>query len=713
MRTHRGPSALIAVLLLLAPVTATAGSAPFTLEQVLEPPFPTDLVAAPAGGRVAWVFDAAGVRNVWIAEPPEYRGRQLTAYTEDDGQRLTDLEWAPDGRTLLYVRGGEEEGGEYPNPRDKPTVPTQEVWAVAIDKGAPRRIGEGQAPKVSPRDNRVVFLRKGQIWWAPLDGGDGPQQLLQTRGSCGSLRWSPDGSQLAFVSDRKDHRFIGVYDWAAKSVRWLDPSVDLDGNPVWSPDGRQIAFIRVPAHGFTIEYFASLREAEPWSIRVADVASGKGREVWKADRGAGSAFSEVEAENQLWWGDGDRLIFPWEKDGWKHLYTVPLTPLPRGERGRGEGSGAATLLTPGSFEVEWVSLSPDRTRLVYNSNQNDIDRRHLWSVPVTGGPPTQLTKGKGIEWAPAPTSDGKAVAFLHSGARRPAQPAIQIATETTQELAPGSIPKSFPEEALVEPQPVEIAAADGMTIHGQLFVPSDLKHGERRPAVVFFHGGSRRQMLLGWHYMAYYHRAYALNQYLASQGYIVLSVNYRSGIGYGMEFREALHYGAAGASEVNDVKGAGLYLRGRADVDPSRIGVWGGSYGGYLTALALSRAPDLFAAGVDIHGVYDWNAEIRNWQSDYDPDKQRDAARLAFESSPAASVKNWRAPVLVIHGDDDRNVPFGESVHLVTDLRRQKVDVEQLIFPDEVHVFLTHEHVLRAFEATADFFERRLQADRP
>ena len=116
---------------------------------------------------------------------------------------------------------------------------------------------------------------------------------------------------------------------------------------------------------------------------------------------------------------------------------------------------------------------------------------------------------------------------------------------------------------------------------------------------------------------------------------------------------------------------------------------------------------------MDIHGVYDWNAEIRNWQSDYDPDKQRDAARLAFESSPATSVKNWRSPVLLIHGDDDRNVPFGESVHLVTDLRRQKVEVEQLIFPDEVHVFLTHEHVLRAFEAAADFFERRLQADRP
>jgi dipeptidyl aminopeptidase/acylaminoacyl peptidase len=261
----------------------------------------------------------------------------------------------------------------------------------------------------------------------------------------------------------------------------------------------------------------------------------------------------------------------------------------------------------------------------------------------------------------------------------------------------------------VEPQPVEIAAADGLTIHGQLFLPPDLQRGDRRPAVVFFHGGSRRQMLLGWHYRPYYHRAYALNQYLASRGYVVLSVNYRSGIGYGLDFREALHYGAAGASEFNDVQGAGLFLRDRSFVDPKRIGLWGGSYGGYLTALGLARAPDLFAAGVDIHGVYDWNEEIRNFRSDYDPEARRDAARIAFEASPVANIKDWRAPVLVIHGDDDRNVPFSETVHLVEDLRKQKVEVEQLIFPDEVHDFLTHERFLRAYKAAADFFDRRLR----
>ena len=156
-----------------------------------------------------------------------------------------------------------------------------------------------------------------------------------------------------------------------------------------------------------------------------------------------------------------------------------------------------------------------------------------------------------------------------------------------------------------------------MQIRGQLFLPRGT--AGKRPAAIFFHGGSRRQMLLGWHYMDYYHKTYALNQYLAGRGFIVLSVNYRSGTGYGLDFREALNYGATGASEFNDVLGAGLYLGGRADVDPARIGVWGGSYGGYLTALGLSRASNLFAAGVDIHGVHDWNVVVRNFVETYDP----------------------------------------------------------------------------------------------
>jgi dipeptidyl aminopeptidase/acylaminoacyl peptidase len=399
----------------------------------------------------------------------------------------------------------------------------------------------------------------------------------------------------------------------------------------------------------------------------------------------------------LFWGAGDRIVFPWEKDGWLHLYSV--TP---------EG-GQATALTPGDFEIEHVSFTDDGTEAIFSSNQNDIDRRHIWRVAVNRGPARQVTSGEGLEWSPVAVANG--VAYLHSDTKRPARAAI-LTGATERDLAPGSIPADFPTDALVTPRQVIYSSPDGLAIHGQLFLPPGLKAGEKRPALIFMHGGSRRQMLLGWHYMDYYNNAYAMNQYFANQGYVVLSINYRSGIGYGLDFREAINYGPSGASEFNDVEGAGLYLRGREDVDPARIGLWGGSYGGYLTALGLARASDLFKAGVDFHGVHDWNARRGSASPPAGTQAadaaREDAAHLAFESSPMAAIKTWRSPVLLIHGDDDRNVAFSETVTLVGALRAQGVYFEQLIVPDEIHGFLRHASWLRAYNAAADFFHRKL-----
>jgi dipeptidyl aminopeptidase/acylaminoacyl peptidase/sugar lactone lactonase YvrE len=684
----------LALGLLLPASGSAAPREGVTLERLLSSPFPTSLVAAPAGSKVAWVFNDRGRRNVWVAEPPDYQGRALTNHAEDDGQDLTGLDWSPDGNSLCYARGSADHGGETLNPRSLPSGAERSVWVVKLAGGPPRRLGAGHTPAVSPKGDRVAFLHKGRVWSAPLDGRDPATLLFQTRGQVRQLRWSPDGSALAFVSDRGDHSFVGVYRGPDEPLRWLDPGVDRDSDPAWSPDGRQVAFLRLPATRLAIT-FAAQPDGEPWSVRVATVADGKGRLVWKAEPGAGSVFHGVDSPNQIFWCADVRLAFPWEADGWTHLYSVAL------DKGKSE------LLTPGKFEVEAVTLTPDRTRLVFSSNQDDSERRHLWTVPVHGGKPTALTRGTGIEWSPVVISDHKAVAFLRSDARHPARPAIQIGDAPARDLARG--PANFPADALVEPSVVTITAADGHKAPGQLFLPPDLKPGERRPGIVYVHGGSRRQMLLGWHMMHGYTQHYALNQYLALHGFVVLSLNYRSGIGYGLEFREAPGYGAGGASEFNDLLGAGRYLKNRPDVDPNRVGLWGGSYGGYLTALGLSRASDLFAAGVDIHGVYDWNVVIRNFEPRYDPLADRDRARLAFESSPVSSIKSWRSPVLVIHGDHDPEVPFGESVRLVEDLRKQKVDVEQLVFPDEAHGFLLHETWLRCLQATADYLEQRLQ----
>jgi dipeptidyl aminopeptidase/acylaminoacyl peptidase len=323
--------------------------------------------------------------------------------------------------------------------------------------------------------------------------------------------------------------------------------------------------------------------------------------------------------------------------------------------------------------------------------------------------PQALTSGNAIETQPVVASDGATVAVLRSDVHVPIRPAI-LREEKLVDLVAQGIPAEFPGAWFVTPQQVIFPAADGVELHGQLFLPAGLREGERSPAVIFFHGGSQRQMILGWHYMEYYSNAYAMNQYLASKGFVVLSVNYRSGIGYGLNFREALNYGADGASEFNDVLGAGLFLRNRPDVNPKRVACWGGSYGGYLTALALARASDLFAAGVDMHGVHNWNLEMPTFIPDYDPRERVEVARVAFESSPIASVKTWRSPVLLIHGDDDRNVPFAETVQLVEALRRQNVEFQELVFPDEIHDFLLRRDWIHAYSTAEEFLLQKMPA---
>jgi dipeptidyl aminopeptidase/acylaminoacyl peptidase len=686
-------AALVSFLGFLILHTVAAAPA-FTIEQVLSAPFPYALTASPNRDAVAWVQNAAGVRNVWIGKAPDYRATQVTTFAEDDGQEIGEIAWSPDTTRLFFTRGEGPNGrGEIPNPTSDPAGLRQEIWSVALGNN-PVKAADGHSAAVSPDGSTLAWIVNGQIWSMLLNHLDSKAgQLIHARGTASDLRWSPDGQRLAFVSGRGDHAFIGVYDARAKSLRFLDPSVDSDQSPTWSADGKQIAFIRRAASS---EFEYGARPAgQPWSIHVANVETGACREVWRAYEGRGSVFRGLAGEEQLFWRAG-AIVFPWERDGWLHLWSVAT----------GVEKPVPVVLTPGNFEVEDVASGADGS-LVYSSNQDDADRRHLWKIEVIGKPPQLLTPGQGIEWSPVLLQDGRVV-FLHSDARRPARAALLERDGSLRDLAPGPLPDDFPAAALTQPQAVTITAADGMRVHGQLFLPpagGTAKH----PAVVFFHGGSRRQMLLGWHYMEYYDQAYGFNQYLASRGYVVLSVNYRSGIGYGLEFRETPHYGATGASEFNDVLGAAAFLRGRSDVDAARIGVWGGSYGGYLAALALARASDKFAAGVDLHGVHDWNLEATSTAPARDREKRQAIEKLAFESSPMASIATWRSPVLLIQGDDDRTVVFAQTVQLTEALRKQGVHVEQLIFPDEIHEFLLHADWLKAYHAADEFLARYLK----
>ena len=689
--------ACVALALVIVP-TRLAIADVFTLEQVLSSPFPSDLVASKSGDTIAWVVDHLGKRNIWVAEAPAFKGRQLTRFDKDDGQEITEPVFSPDGSWIAYVHGGPPNSEkQIPNPTSDPEGAQQEVWLANTRTGVAVRVGEGTSPSFSPRGDRVIFDREDHLWASTVPVGvsrvaGAARKMFEIRGEVNSRAWSPDGSKLGFVSERGDHSFIAIYEPASSRIRFLEPSVDRDIMPRWSPDGKRIAYVRLFNVVDTLT--ADKERLVPWSIRVVDVASGVGKEIWKSGATEMDSFSRLPiGDDQLQWAAGDRIVFASEKDGWAHLYSVSSS------------GGPVRALTPGNYEVENVAWSPDRSFAIVASNARDINHRHLWKVGVGGEEPLQLTRGESIEMYPVIVNHGKQIAFLRATATQPLLPYIAAAGEKdARPIALQTPAAEFPSARLVQPEQVTFKASDGMEIHGQLFKAKG--NQGRAPGVVFMHGGPIRQMLPVWHYSYYYHNSYAMNQYLASRGYVVLSVNFRSGIGYGRAFREAKHRGPRGASEYQDVVAAGKYLRSRSDVDGKRIGLWGGSYGGYLTAMGLARDSDLFAAGVDIHGVHDWSRRVGA-----SPWATGDLIKLGKESSPLNSVDKWKSPVLLIHGDDDRNVAFNQTVELVRKLRERGVEFEELVFPDEVHDFLRHENWLRIYHSAADFFDRQLKSN--
>lgn len=323
----------------------------FTIDQVMSSGFPTSLTTSSSGDFAAWVQNKKGIRNIYISDG-SMPTRKVTSFTNDDGQTISSLIFSPDNKYLFFVRGGAPNRyGEIANPLSSPEKAKREIWKINLEKDSLKLVSEGSSPSLSHNGTILAFINKGQAWKAELSSEKNPELFFSIRGSVGSLTWAPDDTKLAFISNRSDHSFIGVYHLVTKSIIYIAPSVDYDSNPVWAADSKRIAYIRVPRESQTLP-FIPRRSALPWSIHIGNSDNGTSTEIWKATEGAGSAFRFISASNQLFWIENDHLVFPWDGDGWTHLYSI-----------KSDGS-MIKLLTPGESEVHFVSISNDKKSIL-------------------------------------------------------------------------------------------------------------------------------------------------------------------------------------------------------------------------------------------------------------------------------------------------------------------------------------------------------------
>jgi dipeptidyl aminopeptidase/acylaminoacyl peptidase len=661
----------------------------FTMASIIATPYVEPPAPAGDGLSVAYLTREAESRNVYFLRVGD-KVRRLVNYADDDGRNLSSVVVSRSGGAVAYVRGGRvNRQGDSPNPPSSPELPRQQVWIIGTENDAPRLLGSGNEPIFTPDDHYILWRSGGMVMAAALTwsnhrllGVGEPEPFLL--GPHVGMRFSPDGKRVAYERGGA----IEVRDLASRTTVQIPHSDDLDLGPVWSPDSQRLAYRREPSDSPGLErnwcgggerYCGPMRSEHPWAIWTVALSDLVPHRIWQAKPGVGSVYYHLDQhyspgqfDDEFFWSASDRIAFIWEGDGWRHLYAVPAA------------GGEAKLLTPGDGEVETAAISMDRMQLFYATNIGDLGRRHISSVGFDGAAPHQITSGEKSEWSPIPLAAGR-LGYLGAGWADAPHLSIREANGTTRAAGLPQPRASFPGKLLVKPELVEFPASDGQKVFGQLFVP---EHANGC-AITFSHGGIRRQMLPGFHYMEAYQYLYDMNQYLAGRGCVVLSVEYRSSIMRGEAFRNAPGWGFTDNSEIRDFVGAAQYLLARKDVDAKRgVGIYGLSWGGYMTAEALALHSDLFKVGFDMAGVH----------------TTPDPAGVAHAA--IGQLDTWGSPVLLMQGDDDMNVNFNDGVVLARALqtRRPQVEFVQHAVPGQTHEMdQTYRQLVEVYSEGSEF----------
>ena len=420
--------------------------------------------------------------------------------------------------------------------------------------------------------------------------------------------------------------------------------------------------------------------------------AGSATDLYVAKNDPGGAWAINTA---AWSPDSQKLVVVLQESGWDKLWLLPAS------------GGSPQPLTTGTGEDESPVFSPDGKLIVFTSNRNLAEERHLWVVPAAGGVPHRLTHLPGIETAPQWAPDSKQIYFSRGTALRPPATYVALASgEGDARLLAPAQPSKF-EGLGITPEVAHFKGKDGLSLAGILYKPANFDPSRRYPTVIWAHGGPEAEVLLSltpW------------SLYLAQQGYVVLEPNFRGSTGYGERFRNS-NVEDSGGGEIDDIAAAVTYLVNAGITDPKRVAIGGGSHGGTVVANAVTKLPDTFAAAVEMFGVVDRalflqytnrNSAIR-WETKMGGTPEEKPA-VYRKANILPDVARIRTPMLVMHGEEDPQVPPQESAELVAALKKQGKTYSYVTYPHEGHGFQQLEHRRDSYERQLAFLALYLKA---
>ncbi len=581
---------------------------------------------------------------------------------------------SPDGKTFAMTRGGQIV-----------LMPSDGGWPVTLTSTAGGKSGLSW----SPDGRSIAFASQGGIWVVSAAGGS-PRRLTNAVAGAGDPRqsgdrqpqYSPKGRWILYETGRRGHNnMMVVSDDGMVNDYLTEANFDEEGAS-WSPDGTRISYTaRAP------EYFSG-------KLNVVKFDPAKGQAAGdpvtlytsKVDRGGGWSIRKAQ-----WSPDGRTLAVVLQDSGWDHIYLIPA-----------EG-GTPKALTHGDFEDTSAAFSPDGKTLAVVSTRRMLEESDIWMVPADGGSPRQLAKmaGPGMQSQPLFSPDGSKVYFHYNSPSESNDLMVASLNGSLKDLTQ-TTPKNF-QAGLIMPEKIQYRSKDGMQITAILHKPRGFKAGTKYPAVLWIHGGPEGQDVF---------RFDSFPQYLAQAGYLVLQPNYRGSSGYGEKFRN-LNVEDSGGGEMDDVAAGAEYLIAQGMADPKRIAIGGGSHGGTMVGYAVTKYPDLFACAMELFGVVDRatfnertnrNSAIR-WMMKMGgtPEEKPEVYRKA---NTLADVDKIKTPLLVMHGENDPQVPPYESAQFVRALKEHGKVVYYFTYPNELHGFSQREHRLDAWRRQMAFLEK-------